>query len=276
MIKINKIFPKGKRKVFTLSYDDGITEDKRLVEIFNKYNLKATFNLNSGLQNKSGSFVLNDLLIKRMNKEEILQLYKGHEISNHGVNHLSLTDIPKQFLIEEIFEDRKIHEKMFECPVRGLAYPYGTYNKEVLEVLKTLGIAYSRTVKNTGNFDLPSNYLEWNPTAHHNDPQLMKIAKRFVEGEFNGLGLFYLWGHSYEFDLDNNWQVIEKFCEYISSRDDIWYATNIQIVDYLEALDRLNFSAEFTFVHNPSAISTWIECNGVSVEIKAGETKSIG
>jgi hypothetical protein len=275
VIKINKLFPKGRRKVFTLSYDDGITQDKRLIEIFNKYNLKATFNLNSGLQNEAGSFVLNDLLIKRIDRDEILDLYKGHEISNHGLNHLSLTDIPKELIIEEILKDRKNHEKMFGYPVMGMAYPYGTYNKTVLQVLEALGVAYSRTVKNHRNFDLPSNYLEWNPTAHHNDPHLMEIAKRFIEGEFNGLGLFYLWGHSYEFDLDNNWSIMERFCEYISNRDDIWYATNIQIVDYLDALDRLNFSTEFTFVRNPSAISTWIEYDGTPVEIKAGETKRI-
>lgn len=276
MVQIKKIFPKGKRKAFTLSYDDGITQDKRLVEIFNKYNLKATFNLNAGLQSEIGSFKLKDLLIKRMNAEDILDLYKGHEIANHGLTHLSLTDIPKKLVIKEILEDRQVHEEMFGVLVRGMAYPYGTYNNTVLEVLKLLEIAYSRTVNNSGRFDLPKNYLEWNPTAHHKDPHLMEIAERFVKGEFNGLGIFYLWGHSYEFDLDNNWQVIERLCKYISNREDIWYATNIEIVDYLEALDRLKYSASLTFVHNPSAISTWIEYNGVKLEIEAGETKRLG
>lgn len=275
MVRITKLFPRGNKKAFTLSYDDGIIQDKRLVEIFNRYNLKATFNLNSGLQGEEGSFVLKNLTIKRINKNEIVELYKGHEIAIHGLTHPVLTDIPKELIIEEILQDRKNHEKMFGYPVRGMAYPYGVYNKTVFEVLETLGVAYSRTVNNHGNFTLPSNYLEWNPTAHHNDPHLMEIAKRFIEGEFQGLGLFYLWGHSYEFDLDNNWHVIEKFCEYISNRNDVWYATNIQIVDYLDALDRLQFSTDFTCVHNPSAISTWIEFNGISVEIKAGETKKI-
>lgn len=275
MSKINKIFPNGRRKAFTLSYDDGITQDKRLVKIFNKYKLKATFNLNSGLQNEAGSFVLNDLLIKRMDREEIFDLYKGHEISNHGLNHLSLTSIPKELIIEEILQDRKNHEEMLGNLVRGMAYPYGTYNKTVLEVLGILGIAYSRTVNNSGNFDLPLNYLEWNPTVHHNDPYLMDTAERFIKEEFNGLGLFYLWGHSYEFDLDNNWDVMERFCKYISNRDDIWYATNIEIVDYLDALDRLIYSTELTLVNNPSSISTWVEYNGIPVEIKAGETKRL-
>lgn len=275
MVKINKIFPKGRRKVFTLSYDDGITQDKKLVDIFNKYNLKATFNLNSGLQNEAGSFMLNDLIIKRMDRAEIRDLYKGHEVAIHGLTHLSLTDIPGQLMLKEVLEDKKNHEALFGYPVRGMAYPYGTYSKEVLEVLKGIGVEYSRTVNSHEGFCLPSNPLEWNPTCHHSNPNLMKIAKRFIHGDFFGLGLFYLWGHSYEFDLDNNWKVIEELCEYISGRADVWYATNIEIIDYLEAWSRLRFSSDFTFVYNPSAISVWIEFNEVPIEIKPGEIKNL-
>ncbi len=275
MIKIIKLFPGGNKKAFTLSYDDGITQDKKLVDIFNKYNLKATFNLNSGLQGIEGSFVINDLLIKRMNSEEITHLYDGHEIAIHGLSHLSLIDIPKELMIEEVLEDRKNHERMYGYPVRGMAYPYGTYNETVLKVLEALGVEYSRTVNNHRVFSLPSNFLEWNPTAHHNDPNLMKLAEKFVESESLGMELFYLWGHSYEFDLDNNWNVIEEFCEYISNKDNIWYATNIQIVDYLNAVNSLKFSADFSSVFNPSAISTWIELNETKIEIKPGETKKL-
>lgn len=275
MVKVNKIFPKGRRKAFTLSYDDGITQDKKLVKIFNKYNLKATFNLNSGLQNEAGSFMLNDLIIKRMAREGIHDLYKGHEVAIHGLTHLSLTDIPRQLMIKEVLEDKKNHEALFGYPVRGMAYPYGTYSKEVFELLKDIGVEYSRTVNSHESFSLPLNPLEWNPTCHHGNPNLMKIAKRFVHGEFFGLGLFYLWGHSYEFDLDNNWEVIEELCEYISGKEDIWYATNIEIIDYLEAWDRLRFSYDCTVVYNPSAIPVWIEFNEVPIEIKSGETKNL-
>ncbi|GKU23461.1 polysaccharide deacetylase family protein [Clostridium folliculivorans] len=273
MAIIKQLFPRGIKKAFTLSYDDGITQDKRLVNIFNKYNLKATFNLNSGLQNEDGSFVINDLLIKRINENEIVDVYRGHEIAIHGLRHLSLTDITKELVIKEILEDKQNHEKIFGYPVRGMAYPYGVYNKTVFEVLETLGVAYSRTVNNHGKFDLPLNYLEWNPTAHHNVANLMSVAERFIKEEFNSLGIFYLWGHSYEFDLYNNWQVIEELCKYVSNKEDIWYATNIQIIDYLTALNGLKFSKDYTFVYNPSELSVWIEFNGISIEIKAGETK---
>ncbi|GLC31953.1 polysaccharide deacetylase family protein [Clostridium omnivorum] len=275
MVKIIKLFHGGNKKAFTLSYDDGITQDKKLVDIFNKYKLKATFNLNSGLQGEEGSFVINDLLIKRMNREEITHLYDGHEIAIHGLNHLSLIDIPKELMVKEVLEDKINHESMYGYPIRGMAYPYGTYNETVFQVLEALGVEYSRTVNNHREFRLPSNFLEWNPTAHHNDPDLMELAKRFVQGESLGMELFYLWGHSYEFDLDNNWNVIEELCEHISNKDNIWYATNIQIVDYLNAVHSLKFSADFTSVFNPTAISTWIELSGTKIEIKPGETKKL-
>lgn len=275
MTKILKLFPGGNKKAFTLSYDDGITQDRKLLEIFNRYNLKATFNLNSGIQGEEGSFTINDIYIRRLDKEEIASLYKGHEIAIHGLTHLSLPDIPKELIVREVLEDKKNHEELLGHPVRGLAYPYGTYNEEVFRVLNSLGVAYGRTVNNHRSFSLPTNWLEWNPTAHHNDPDLMKLAKAFLESNPPGLQLFYLWGHSYEFDLDNNWNAIEEFCEYISNKKDIWYATNIEIRDYIEALDRLQFSAELSYVYNPSAISIWLEVSGNEMEVKPGEIKSL-
>ncbi|MEJ0000406.1 MAG: hypothetical protein WDO13_15365 [Verrucomicrobiota bacterium] len=59
------------------------------------------------------------------------------------------------------------------------------------------------------------------------------------------LRLLYVWGHSYEFDRDKNWELIEQFGAKVGGRDDIWYATNIEIVDYCEALRRVEFSADF-------------------------------
>lgn len=44
------MFPDGKKKALTLSYDDGVEQDRRLVEILNRYGIKATFNINSGVQ----------------------------------------------------------------------------------------------------------------------------------------------------------------------------------------------------------------------------------
>ena len=124
----------------------------------------------------------------------------------------------------------------YKTVARGMAYPFGTYNEHVIALLEQSGICYSRTVKSTENFSLPQNLLELNPTCHHNNPNLMKFAEHFVNENSryeNENWMFCVWGHSYEFDGDNNWDVIEGLAKFVSFNDDIWYATNIEIYDYI-------------------------------------------
>jgi hypothetical protein len=92
------------------------------------------------------------------------------------------------------------------------------------------------------------------------------------------VGVTKLGGVRYEFEANDNWDVIEKFAEYVGGKEDIWYATNIEIYDYIEAYNRLQWSADMTMVHNPSAISVWIKKaphdeDSITVEIKPGETR---
>jgi peptidoglycan-N-acetylglucosamine deacetylase len=275
MKKITHLWPEGTRKALTLSYDDGVCQDIRLVETFNKYKLKATFNLNSGIQTENNFWINKGKLIKRMDIDVIEKLYRGHEVAVHSLTHPHLEDMPKELLITEIAEDRKNLERVFGYPVRGMAYPFGTYNDTVIDVLKVCGIEYSRTVKQHERFGLPANYLEWHPTCHHKNPKLMELTKAFIENNFGAMSLFYVWGHSYEFDVDENWEVIEEFCQTVGNKEDIWYATNIEIVDYMNALKNLRFSAECSMVYNPSALSVWISVDGKETMVKPGDYLNI-
>ncbi|WP_251551467.1 polysaccharide deacetylase family protein [Neobacillus muris] len=261
MPKIMMAFPEGKHKVVTMSYDDGRDADRRLVEIFNKNRIKGTFHINSGLLGTDG----------RIPHEEIESLYKGHEISTHTVTHPTIARSPKEQIIEEVIEDRKRLEEIAGYTVRGLSYPNGSYNQLIKEMLPYLGIEYARTVHSTGNFSMPDDFLEWNPTCHHKR-DLMKLAEEFVQlHKKQYLYMMYVWGHSYEFDDDENWDLIESFCEFIGNRNDIWYAANIEIVDYMKAFQNLKFSADSTFVYNPTAISVWLSVDGIIVEVEAGK-----
>lgn len=110
-------------------------------------------------------------------------------------------------------------------------------------------------------------------TCHHNNPRLMELAHIFVENPVTRHpNLFYLWGHSYEFDGNNNWNVIEEFAEYIGNREDIWYATNIEVYDYVAAFKNLVFSADGSRVYNPSSRSVWFQTADRLVCVGAGET----
>lgn len=260
-MKIYKCFPEGKHKVLTLSYDDGKLQDRQLIEILNRYGIKGTFHINSGLTDM-------DIRIK---PDEFRDLYKGHEVACHTLNHPTIARCPMEAVINEVLEDRKNLENIMGYPVVGLSYPNGSYNKQIEDILPALGIKYSRIVGDSDSFDLPDNLYEWKATCHHNH-NLIENATRFVETtKKQYLYLMYVWGHSYEFDRDDNWSLIEEFCELVGGKDDIWYATNIEIVRYLEVLDRLEFGANNDYVYNPSADSAWISIDNVPKEIPGGQ-----
>jgi hypothetical protein len=255
------LFPGGRSKALTFSYDDGVIEDRRLVEIFNRFGLRGTFHLNSGTLGGEGKIA----------PKEVATVYQGHEVSAHSVTHPFLEQLPPAAVIQEIIEDRRRLEEMCGYPVRGMSYPYGAYTQEIAALLPSLGIHYSRTVNKTGSFDLPENFLLWHPTVHHKN-DLMLTGQRFLDltSWSPRLRLLYVWGHSYEFERENNWDIIELFAEKMGRRSDIWYATNIEIVDYVRALRRIEFSADFTTALNPTADELWISAGKKPVKLRPG------
>ncbi len=267
------LFPNFKKLAFTLSYDDATRDDIRLVEIMQKHGLKGTFNLNSGTLNNEN----------RIRKDEVFDLYikTGNEVAVHGVKHHHLTDLTDQMIIEEVFEDRKELERLTGRIVNGMAYAFGDYDDRVISVLKKCGILYSRTVKSTHNFNMNDNWLEMPATCHHDDERLFELLDEFLKDDVQYAWqkrpkLFYLWGHSYEFARNNNWERIEKIGEKIGRRDDVWYATNGEIVNYVEAYKSLVYSADGKIISNPSALDVYIRTlDDKQVLIKAGESVSL-
>lgn len=272
-------FPGFRRKTLTLSYDDGVRQDKRLIAIMKQHGLKGTFNLNGG----AFASQYDGREVGRMTREEALALYipSGMEVAAHGYKHLSLPFVDVAVANNDVCADRIELEKTFGRIIKGMAYANGAYSDEVVDILKKNGINYARTVVSTERFDLPSDWLRLPATCHHKNPRLMELARQFVELEErpyywqNAPKMFYLWGHSYEFDNNDNWGVIEEFAEYIGNREDIWYATNGEIYDYLVACDRLEFSVDASLVRNPSGTDIWIDYLGKKCIIPAGQTVSI-
>ena len=259
------IFPGGLKKAFTLSYDDGVVQDKRLLELFDKYKVKGTFNLGYGVLGfkSDGPFC-----IDKVETSEVKQLYKNQEVGGHSLYHSDLTSLGGPYMMYEIVEDKAQLEKLIEKPIKMFAYPFGFYNDEVIEVLKKAGYKGARTVESTHRFDLPENPLKWNPTCHHNDEKLMDLLEQFVKERSIKSQLFYLWGHAYEFDRDNNWDVIENVLAYIDkNRDGIWFASNGEILSYMEAYRMLEYSVDGSMIYNPSAMDVEIETSFKTREI---------
>lgn len=274
------IFPNHKSKAFTLSYDDGVIQDKRLIEIFDKYHAKCTFNLNYGVLGNKQVITGPDgkqLDISKFDPEEIKDIYKNHEIGGHGLYHSSLVSIGSPLAMYEIIEDKVQLEKLSGKMIQMFAYPFGHYNDDVVSLLKCAGYLGARTVISTKSFEIPENFLVLNPTCHHNDPELMSLAEKFVKAPSFTPSLFYVWGHGYEFDHDNNYDVIENLLKYLSENEkDIWFATNGEIIEYVNAYRSLEYSGDGSLIHNPSALDVEILTSFKTREvIKAGQTKRI-
>lgn len=221
-------------KAVTFSYDDGVESDIRLLEIFNKYGIRATFNLNSALAEEGYQWTTSKgMTIKRMTPKGLKQLYEGHEIAVHGARHLWPSKIEtKEGFIKEFFEDILALDDLFDKRIQGMAYAFGDFNEQTKKYLKGLGLNYGRTVKNTHSFDLQSDLLEFNPTCHHDDENIFEIIERFTALDADKPQILYIWGHSYEFDEKNNWDRIEKICKMLAGREDIFYGTNTEVFEY--------------------------------------------
>ena len=268
-------FPGGLHKALTLSYDDGVEQDIRLMEILDRHGIRCTFNLNSGCWAKEGTVYPAGTIHRRLSASAAAKIYANpnHEVAAHCLTHASLTELNAAQIAHEVLADRENLEAMYGGIIRGLAYPFGTHSDAVVEALRATGVAYARTVVSTNNTEIPAEWLKLHPTCHHNAPNLMEMADRFLQDRAPfGSRLFYLWGHSYEFEADDNWQVIEDFCAKVGGRDDIWYATNIQIVDYVNACRSMRSSADGRTLHNPTDVDVWADAFGKLVKIPAGAT----
>lgn len=277
-------FPNGKYKAVTLSYDDGVRADIRFSEMLEKYGMKCTFNINSAWVSESGG----DFKLSFDEIGEYL-LGRGHEIAVHGEYHLAPAKQRTAAGIRDVLDCRVTLEKRFGRIIRGMAYPDSGITVQttsapsidkIKEYLADLDIAYARTLGGDNDrFDIPNDWYAWMPTAHHNNSHIFDYIDKFVGMReedryfvYRTPLLFYLWGHSYEFDNDGNWDRIEEICQRLGGRDDVWYATNIEIHDYVKAYEALQWSADETLVYNPSRISVWFFCqNGRTYEVKSGE-----
>lgn len=230
-------YHREKKKAITFSYDDGITQDIRLIELLNKYNLKCTFNLNSELLGRKGMLKRNDQRIShyKIHPEDVKKIYDGHEVAVHTLTHPNLTQCDEGEIIRQVETDRLNLSELVGDEVVGMAYPCGGVNNDdrVAEIIKNnTGVKYSRTITSNNSFDIQENIYRFNPTVYHLDfDDMMKLGQAFVELKTETPKLFYIWGHSYEMDYGADyWVKLEDFFKLISNRDDIFYGTNKEVL----------------------------------------------
>ena len=265
-------YPGFVTKAVTLSYDDGNLWDRKLTDIFKKYNLKATFNIQSGALSEKEKDQNNDYSsgYATVSAEEVKELYSSFEVAGHTKSHKDLTKLSLSELIEEITDDKRRLEELTGTRVDGLAYPGGIYDSIIVNHLKKLNLLYARTVASSHNYYLPSDFLLWNPTCRDDDRKLEEMAVKFIKESYDDCKVFYVWGHSVELEQNKSWARMEKFCSSISGKKDIWYATNIEICRYIKATRELTITGNK--VKNTTSMTLYVKKNGVNILLTPGKT----
>ena len=229
----------GKNKAITFSYDDGVTQDKRLIEIFNKYGLRSTFNLNSELLGKARSLTYSGVTVDhiKVKPEDVKHIYDGHEVAVHTLTHPNLTEIPDdEEVIRQVEQDRLSLSELAGYEVFGMAYPCGgvNCNDRVADIIRNnTPIKYARTITTTKCFEPYTDLYQYKGTVSSFGEweDMLRLGREFIELETDTPQVLYIWGHSYEFDLKpERWEMFDEFCRMISGKPDIFYGTNIEIL----------------------------------------------
>lgn len=228
------------KKAITFSYDDGTTQDKRLISILDKYGLKCTFNLNSGLLGTGGGLVREGVTVAHVKwrSEEVAKIYKNHEIAAHTVHHPALSHLEDEDVVREVEEDRLALSELAGYEVIGMAYPGSSAvaDERVQRLVRErTGIRYVRNTTDTDSFAPQTDLINFCPTIHHHNrwADLFRLADEFLaldETTLEEPQVFYIWGHSFEFDIYDDWDVFELFCKHIARREDVFYGTNRQVL----------------------------------------------
>ena len=195
-------------------WDDGVTTDARVIEILRRHGAKATFNLNAGLheQRRKTGWIYKETEVARLGLDEMREVYDGFTIANHTLTHPHLEQLEIDAARREIVEGRERLQQFFGQPVRGFAYPFGSYNDAVVKLVGEAGHVYARTTRNVDQPLPVANAMEFHACCHFLAPDFWARYEKAREG-----GVFYFWGHSYEMISEGMWREFEETIRRISA-----------------------------------------------------------
>ncbi|MBQ4054644.1 MAG: S-layer homology domain-containing protein, partial [Clostridia bacterium] len=228
------------KKYFTLSFDDGITQDAKIIEILKKYDVDCcTFNINTGLYGVSWPAVgvslgRPDITHIRYSEEELMTgIYDGYDVEVHTLHHPALGDYDSnpEYVIDQVATDAANIEKVTGITPVGMAWPGGDafYTDKTIEIImENTDIRFARGTTSTYGFKLPEYFMKWLPTCSVSDPLVLEYAKSFLRTPCTEDMLFYVWGHGYEFDFYHSYDTFEALIKMISEADDVVLVTNAE------------------------------------------------
>lgn len=269
-VMIKRCYPYGRRKAFNITYDDGILQDVRFVQLLNKYGLKGTFNLNSQLMEQEFEWLHETgMTVKRLSLQAARHLYDGHEIASHTLTHPYLSDKTEQQLMWEIGEDKRRLEDFFSREVAGFAVPFHFYSDIIANCVKKCGFEYGRMSEETHSYMSWQDSYFWKCGIFHLAPELDAYVEGFFETDTE-LALCQIVGHSYDLDAADLWEKMEHIFHRISENQDVLPMTHIEIVCYIRAMEQAVIGENT--IYNPTTQTLWFCIDGVVRSVAPGET----
>lgn len=257
---IRRLYPGGKAKAFNISYDDGVLQDVRFIGLMNKYGLKGTFNLNSGLMETEFAWTHpNGMTVKRLPTTVVAELYKNHEVASHTLTHPYLSSLTEEQILEEMAKDKENLERLTGKPVLGFGGPFHHWGPEVVACVQRCSFEYGRNAEERYCYAPPEDDYCWSAGTYH----VMPGFRDFVEGFFHTdeeLALCQIVGHTYDLDVENMWDYMESVLKRVAEDPRIASMTNLELVRYLKAMRSAVITGDE--IKNPSHLPLWFEKDG--------------
>lgn len=265
---IKKLYPKGKSKAFNVSYDDGVLQDVRFVNLLNRYGIKGTFNLNSGLMKTEFEWTHESgLVIKRLSKATVVSLYNGHEVASHTLTHPYMDNLSEDEIMQELNTDKTNLEKLFGINIKGFAVPFDYYSELIEKCVRNCGFEYCRISEESHSYTPQTEFFRLKAGVFHLDEKLDSYIDNFISSE-EELVFCQIAGHSYDLDTENLWDKVEDIFKRISSDSNILPMTTIEFVNYIKAINLAEITENY--IKNNSSLSLWFNINGMVCEIRPG------
>ena len=267
---VQKLYPGGKPKAINISYDDGVLQDVRFVELLNKYGLKGTFNLNSGLMKTEFSWVHeNGMTVTRLPETVVRTLYDGHEVASHTCTHPYMENLSKAEILGQMGADRFFLEKLLGREVKGFAVPFEYYSPLIAECAWEVGFEYARISEDTNGYILPNDPYWWRGGKFHWDEDLEDYVEEFLKTD-EELALCQIVGHSYDLDVLNMWDRMENILCRVAENEDVLPTTNLELARYATGMKRAEITEKT--VKNGSEMPLWFRVDGKIICLQPGET----
>lgn len=267
---IRKLYPGGKKKVFNISYDDGVLQDVRFVQLLNRYGLKGTFNLNYGLMKQGFTWTHEcGMEVKRLSETDSKALYAGHEVASHSYSHPYFDNSSEAEILKELGADKFFLEQLFGREVGGYATPFYFYSDLMESCVRQCGFRYARISKESNDYSVPSDFYRWRGSKFHWDGDLEEFVQGFLSSD-RELAMCQIVGHSYDLDVMDMWEKMDRILRVVSLDSSVWPATHIQLVEYLNQM-QLSQITNSKIINN-SNTELWFAVDGKTISLKPGET----